>query len=53
MMREVGDDETIIKWEEYKRLIKKAFVFDQMKEWTAKVDYEPDYKKMFLKEGAK
>lgn len=53
MLREVGDDETIIKWEEYKNLIKKAFVFDQMKEWTAKVDYEPDYKKMFLKEEAK
>jgi len=53
MLREVGDDETIIKWEEYKNLIKKAFVFDQMKEWTSKVDYEPDYKKMFLKEEAK
>lgn len=52
MLREVGEDETIIKWEDYKRLIRKAFMFDRMKEWTAKEEYELDYKKMFIKEEA-
>lgn len=52
MLREVRDDQLVISWEEYSRLIKKAFAFDKMKEWTEKEEYERDYKEMFIKEEA-
>ena len=50
MLREVHEDETIIKWADYERLIKKAFWFDQFKEWTTRVEYEPGYERLMEKE---
>lgn len=50
MQREVGDDETIIKWKDYERLIKKAFMFDRLKEWAAQIEYEPGYERLMKEE---
>lgn len=53
MLREVSDDQTIVNWEDYRRLIKKAFMFDRLKEWAAQLEYEPGYEKFMEKEETK
>lgn len=50
MLREVRDDETIIKWKDYERLIKKAFMFDRIKEWAVQTEYEPGYERLIKEE---
>ena len=51
MLREVKDTETIITWKDYERLVKKAFMFDRLKEWAAEMEYEPGYEKFMKEEG--